>query len=154
MKKLIHIDADCFYAALEIRENSRLREQPVAVGGDPGCRGVIATCNYIARQYGVRSAMASAYALRLCPALQIVKPNFELYREASQQMHTIFSEYTEMIEPLALDEAYLDVSGSDFCRGSATLMADDMRQRIRRELGITVSAGIAPVKFLAKIAST
>lgn len=153
MKKLIHIDADCFYAALEIRENARLQNLPVAVGGDPGCRGVIATCNYVARRYGVRSAMASAYALRLCPALQIVKPNFELYRDVSQQMHLIFSEYTEMVEPLGLDEAYLDVSESDFCRGSATLMAEEIRQRIRRELGITVSAGIAPVKFLAKIAS-
>jgi len=153
MKKIIHIDADCFYAAVEMRENPTLRDVPLAVGGDPGRRGVISTCNYIARQYGVRSAMASAYAKRLCPSLQILKPNFELYRAVSSSMHDIFSDYTDLVEPLSLDEAYLDVTDSSFCQGSATLMAQEIRERISRELGISVSAGVAPVKFLAKVAS-
>ena len=153
MKKIIHIDADCFFAALEMKENPDLADIPLAVGGDPNGRGVIATCNYMARQYGVRSAMASAYAKRLCPSLHIVKPNFELYRQASAQMLDIFSRYSEKMEPLSLDEAYIDVSNSEQCKGSATLIAADIRQTVARELGIAVSAGIAPVKFVAKIAS-
>lgn len=153
MKKIIHIDADCFFAALEMRENPGLRDQPVAVGGDPGRRGVVATCNYLARQYGVRSAMAAAHAARLCPGLVFVRPNFELYRQASRQMHDIFHRYSDRIEPLSLDEAYLDVSGSELCRGSATLIAESIRRDIFHEMGITVSAGVAPVKFVAKVAS-
>lgn len=153
MKKIIHIDADCFYAAVEMRENSRLRDMPIAVGGDPGQRGVIATCNYEARRYGVRSAMASAYALRQCPQLKIFKPNMNLYSDVSREMRDIFMDYTDKIEPLSLDEAYLDVSDSELCRGSATLVAQDIQRRVSERLGITVSAGVAPVKFLAKIAS-
>ncbi|WP_075188357.1 DNA polymerase IV [Teredinibacter haidensis] len=153
MKKIIHIDADCFFAALEIRKNPKLAELPVAVGGAPDRRGVVATCNYLARQYGVKSAMASAYAKRLCPELVIVKPDIELYRHVSSQLLSIFHRYTECVEPLSLDEAYLDVSGCDLLKGSATLIARNIKEVVRAELGISVSAGVAPVKFLAKIAS-
>ena len=152
-RKIIHVDCDCFYVAVEIRENPYLLGLPVAVGGRPESRGVIATCNYEARNYGVRSAMASAYALKLCPRLKIIKPHFELYREVSQQLHGIFADYTDQIEPLSLDEAFLDVSQSRRCRGSATLMAQEIRQRAKELTGICVSAGVAPNKFLAKIAS-
>lgn len=152
-RKIIHVDCDCFYAAVEIRENPKLRGVPVAVGGSPEKRGVISTCNYEARDYGVRSAMASAYARRLCPHLIILPPRFELYRTVSRQLHTLFSDYTDQIEPLSLDEAFLDVSTSGCFRGSATLMAQDIRQRAKELTGITVSAGVAPNKFLAKIAS-
>lgn len=153
LKKIIHLDADCFFAALEIRENPELVDFPIAVGGDPGRRGVISTCNYLARQYGVRSAMASAYAKRLCPELIIQKPNFALYRQVSTQMFEIFSRYSEKIEPLSLDEAFIDVTGSEEFHGSATLIAQQIRRDVEMSLGITVSAGVAPVKFLAKIAS-
>lgn len=153
MRKILHIDADCFFAAVEMRENPRLATVPLAIGGDPGQRGVIATCNYEARRFGISSAMPSHTALRLCPQLTIVKPNMALYRQVSQQMHTIFSDYTDTIEPLSLDEAYLDLTDSSACRGSATWAASEIRGRVERELGITVSAGAAPVKYLAKIAS-
>ena len=153
MRKILHIDADCFFAAVEMRENPRLATIPIAVGGDPGQRGVVATCNYEARRFGVKSAMPSAHALRLCPQLTILKPNMALYREVSGQMQQLFADYTETVEPLSLDEAFLDVSEASACRGSATWIAQEIRQRIHRELGITVSAGAAPVKFLAKIAS-
>lgn len=153
MRKIIHIDADSFYASVEIRENPSLASQPVAVGGSPSGRGVIATCNYIARGYGVHSAIPSSHALRLCPQLVFIKPNFELYRSVSTQIHEIFKHYTETIEPLSLDEAYLDVSNSNRCQGSATLMAEEIRQRVRNQVKVTVSAGVAPNKFLAKVAS-
>src|SRR5215204_6006882 len=109
MRKIIHIDMDCFYAAIEMRDNPLLQNVPLAVGGTPEQRSVICTSNYIARKFGVRSAMASAYAKKLCPSLVIVPPNFEKYQIASNQIRQIFSEYTESIEPLSLDEAYLDV---------------------------------------------
>lgn len=153
VRKILHIDADCFFAAVEMRENPRLATVPLAVGGDPGRRGVIATCNYEARRFGVHSAMPSAVALRQCPHLTILKPNIPLYREVSAQMHTIFADYTEVAEPLSLDEAFLDLSESTACQGSATLVAEEIRRRVAADLGITVSAGAAPVKFLAKIAS-
>ncbi|WP_150302602.1 DNA polymerase IV [Pseudomonas saliphila] len=152
-RKIIHVDCDCFYAAIEMRDDPRLRGRPLAVGGDPGKRGVVATCNYEARAYGVRSAMASGYAKKLCPDLLIVPPRMAVYREASIAIHAIFTDYTALIQPLSLDEAYLDVSDSSACRGSATLIAESIRQRVRDGLGITVSAGVAPNKFLAKIAS-
>lgn len=136
-----------------MRDDPYLVGRPVAVGGDPGRRGVIATCNYEARQYGVRSAQASAYARKLCPELIIIPPDFTRYKAASQQIRAIFFDYTEQVEPLSLDEAYLDVSSSEHCQGSATLMAREIRQRVRREVGVTISAGVAPNKFLAKIAS-
>lgn len=153
MRKIIHVDCDCFYAAIEMRDDPRLRGRPLAVGGDPGKRGVIATCNYEARVYGVRSAMASGYAKKLCPDLLIVPPRMAVYREVSQAIQAIFTDYTSLIQPLSLDEAFLDVSQSEACRGSATLIAQTIRQRVRESQEITVSAGVAPNKFLAKIAS-
>ncbi|MDR0563939.1 MAG: DNA polymerase IV [Azoarcus sp.] len=151
--KIIHCDCDCFYAAVEMRDNPSLRGKPLAVGGRAEERGVIATCNYEARALGVRSAMSTARALRLCPQLILLPPDFRRYREASQQILAIYRDITERVEPLSLDEAYLDVSGLDYCQGSATLMAQEIRARIRAEVGITASAGIAPNKFLAKVAS-
>lgn len=153
VRKIIHIDCDCFYAAIEMRDDPRLAGRPMAVGGSAERRGVIATCNYEARAYGVRSAMSSRHALKLCPDLEIVKPRFEAYREASREIHAIFRDYTDLIEPLSLDEAYLDVSESQWYAGSATRIAEDIRRRVARTLHITVSAGVAPNKFLAKIAS-
>lgn len=152
-RKIIHIDADCFYAAIEMRDNPDLRNRPIAVGGASDRRGVITTCNYEARAFGVRSAMASATALRLCPDLLIVKTRFDAYREASAAMREIFYQYSDLVEPLSLDEAFIDVSDSRHCQASATLMAVQIRQRIRDRLDITVSAGVAPSKFLAKVAS-
>jgi len=152
-RKIIHIDCDCFYASIEMRDDPLLNGRPVAVGGNAAGRGVIATANYEARQYGVHSAMASAYAKKLCPGLIIIRPDFNKYREASRQLHCIFHRYTTEIEPLSLDEAFLDVTGNQQCKGSATLMAGVIRQQVFKEIGITVSAGIAPNKFLAKIAS-
>ena len=152
-RKIIHADCDCFYAAIEMRDDPALAGMPVAVGGSEDRRGVIATCNYEARQYGVHSAMASATAKRKCRDLIIIPGNMEKYRAASKEMHRIFREYTEIIEPLSLDEAFLDVSETKKCRGSGTLMAQEIRDKVRQEIGITLSAGIAPNKFLAKIAS-
>lgn len=152
-RKIIHVDCDCFYAAVEVRDRPRLRGRPVAVGGDPGRRGVIATCNYEARAYGVRSAMPSARAMAQCPDLEILKPDFEKYRQVSRQIHDIFAEFTEQIEPLSLDEAFLDVSDCPQFDNSATRIAAEIRRRVKAETGITVSAGVAPNKFLAKIAS-
>lgn len=153
MKKIIHIDADCFYASVEAVENPKLTKLPLAVGGSPEKRGVIATCNYEARKYGVRSAMSSSVAIKLCPELKIVAPNMSLYKEYSHAMREIFNEYSERVEPLSLDEAYIDVSDSTKSCGSATLIAKEIRYRIYQDLGICVSAGVAPIKFLAKIAS-
>jgi DNA polymerase IV len=152
-RKIIHCDCDCFYASVEIRDDPSLAGLPVAVGGDPDKRGVITTANYIAREYGVRSAIPSAQARRLCPGLLILPPDFEKYRAASRQIREIFYDYTELVEPLSLDEAFLDVTEADACRGSATLIAREIRRRVQSEVGITVSAGVAPNKFLAKVAS-
>ena len=152
-RKIIHIDADCFYAAVEVRDNPSLRGKPIAVGGSADRRGVTATASYEARRFGVRSAMASATALKRCPGLLLIPGRMSAYREASRQMREIFADYTDLIEPLSLDEAFLDVSASDRCHGSATLIAAEIRRRIAREIGITVSAGIAPNKFIAKVAS-
>ncbi len=153
LRKIIHIDADAFYASVEERENPSLKHLPIAVGGSPEGRGVVATCNYHARSFGVHSAMPSSQAVKLCPDLVFLKPRFDLYREASRQMHQVFSQYTALIEPLSLDEAYLDVSGTTLCRGSATLIAQEIQFKIQQAVGISVSAGIAPNKFLAKVAS-
>ncbi|AFN77658.1 DNA polymerase IV [Stutzerimonas nitrititolerans] len=153
MRKIIHVDCDAFFAAIEMRDDPSLANRPMAVGGLAEQRGVIATCNYEARAYGVRSAMASAHALKLCPDLLIVRPRREAYREASQEIHTIFRTYTDLIEPLSLDEAFLDVTGCEHFAGSATRIAQDIRRRVWQQLRITVSAGVAPNKFLAKIAS-
>ncbi|MFL6707735.1 MAG: DNA polymerase IV, partial [Massilia sp.] len=136
-----------------MRDNPALREVPLAVGGRADQRGVVATCNYEARRYGIHSAMSTAQAVKLCPDLVVVRPNMEKYRIASRQILAIYGSYTDLVEPLSLDEAYLDVSGSTHCKGSATLIAQEIRQRIFDTVGITASAGVAPNKFVAKIAS-
>ncbi len=152
-RKIIHCDCDCFYASVEMRDDPALREVPLAVGGRADQRGVVATCNYEARRYGIHSAMSTAQAVKLCPDLVVVRPNMEKYRIASRQILAIYGSYTDLVEPLSLDEAYLDVSGSTHCKGSATLIAQEIRQRIFETVGITASAGVAPNKFVAKIAS-
>ncbi|QQD19663.1 DNA polymerase IV [Spongiibacter nanhainus] len=152
-RKIIHCDCDCFYASVEMRDDPSIVGRPVAVGGSSDRRGVIATCNYEARRYGVHSAMPTATAHRLCPDLLVIPTNMEKYREVAGQIHRIFADFTDLVEPLSLDEAYLDVSGVEHCRGSASLMAEEIRRRVRSELGITISAGVAPNKFLAKVAS-
>lgn len=153
LRKIIHCDCDCFYAAVEMRDDPSLRGRPLAVGGRPDQRGVVATCNYEARKYGVRSAMAMSQALQRCPDLIVLPPAMDKYRAASKQILAIYRDYTDLVEPLSLDEAYLDVTASTHLKGSATLIAQDIRERIAQTVGITASAGIAPNKFLAKIAS-
>ena len=153
MRKIIHVDMDCFYAAVEMRDDPSLRDIPIAIGGSRERRGVISTANYPARKYGVRSAMPTGMALKLCPHLRLLPGRFAAYKEASAQIRDIFLRYTPLIEPLSLDEAYLDVTDSLHCHGSATLIAKDIRATIYRETQLTASAGIAPIKFLAKIAS-
>lgn len=152
-RKIIHCDCDCFYAAVEMRDDPTLRGHPLAVGGRADQRGVVATCNYEARRFGIRSAMPTARALQLCPDLIVLPPAMDKYRAASRQILAIYRDYTELVEPLSLDEAYLDVTASRQCRNSATLIAQEIRQRIFDTVGITASAGIAPNKFIAKIAS-
>lgn len=152
-RKIIHCDCDCFYASIEMRDNPHLAGKPVAVGGSPQRRGVVATCNYEARRFGIHSAMASATARKRCPDLIIIKPDMEKYRQASAQIHDIFKRYTDLIEPLSLDEAYLDVTECDQFDGSATRIAAAIRAAVHAEINITISAGVAPNKFLAKIAS-
>ena len=152
-RKIIHCDCDCFYAAVEMRDDPSLRDRPLAVGGSPEHRGVVATCNYEARKFGIHSAMATAQALRRCPDLIVIPPAMEKYRIASRQILAIYRDYTDLVEPLSLDEAYLDVTHASSTRGSATVIAQQIRARIADTVGITASAGIAPNKFIAKIAS-
>lgn len=149
MRKIIHVDMDCFYAAVECKYRPELRGKPLGVGGPANSRGVLTTASYEARKFGVRSAMPSARAARLCPDLIIVRPNFSLYKKESAAVREIFRRYTDKIQPLSLDEAYLDVSGAE----NATQVAREIRSAIAKELELTASAGIAPNKFLAKIAS-
>jgi len=153
MRKIIHCDCDSFYASVEMRDDASLRTQPIAVGAQPEQRGVVATCNYQARAFGVHSAMPMSQAIRLCPDLVVVPTNIQKYKAESAKVQAIFHDYTELVEPLSLDEAFLDVSDSARFQGSATRLAEHIRQRVHREVGITISAGIAPNKFLAKIAS-
>ncbi|CAI1507247.1 DNA polymerase IV [Serratia proteamaculans] len=153
MRKIIHVDMDCFFAAVEMRDDPSLRDIPLAIGGSADRRGVISTANYPARRYGVHSAMSTAMALKLCPHLKLLPGRMAAYKEASQHIREIFARYTPLIEPLSLDEAYLDVTDCSQCNGSATLIAEQIRQTISDELNLTASAGIAPIKFLAKIAS-
>ncbi|MDO5706713.1 MAG: DNA polymerase IV [Paracoccus sp. (in: a-proteobacteria)] len=152
MRKIIHIDMDAFYASVEQRDNPDLRGQPVAVGG-ASRRGVVAAASYEARVFGVRSAMPSVTALRRCPELIFIKPRFDVYRAISQQIRAIFARFTPLIEPLSLDEAYLDVTDHLPPGGSATAVARDIRALIRAETGLTASAGVSYNKFLAKLAS-
>jgi DNA polymerase-4 len=153
MRKIIHVDMDCFFAAVEMRDDPSLRDIPLAIGGSADRRGVISTANYPARRYGVHSAMSTAMALKLCPHLKLLPGRMAAYKEASLHIREIFARYTPLIEPLSLDEAYLDVTDCSQCNGSATLIAEQIRQTISDELNLTASAGIAPIKFLAKIAS-
>ena len=152
-RKIIHCDCDCFYAAVEMRDDPRLLNLPIAIGGKSDRRGVVATCNYKAREYGVRSAMPTAQALKLCRDLVVIPATMAKYREASLRIREIFYRYTDKVEPLSLDEAYLDVSDCTQCGGSATLIAAEIRDAIAKEVGVTASAGVAPNKFLAKVAS-
>lgn len=153
MRKILHSDADCFYAAVEMRDHPEYRGRPLAVGGHADARGVIATCNYEARRFGVRSAMASAHALRLCPDLLLIPGRMDVYRAVSQHIFRIYRRYTDWVEPVSLDEAYLDVSEAECHQGSATRIAQAIRAEVEAQTGITVSMGVAPNKFLAKIAS-
>lgn len=148
-RKVIHIDCDCFFAAVEMRDNPALRDVPLAIGGEASRRGVIATCNYPARRYGVHSAMATAQARKLCPPLIVMSGRMALYRDVSHQLMALLQEYALQLEQVSVDEAYLEIAP----QLNATAIATTIRDRVRSELGITVSAGIAPNKFLAKIAS-
>ena len=151
-RKIIHIDMDAFYASVEQRDFPHLRGKPIAVGGS-GRRGVVATCSYEARKYGVRSAMASKIAIKKCPHLIFVPHRFEVYRQVSKQVREIFLDYTDLVEPLSLDEAYLDVTENKKQMRSATQIAEQIRTRIFEETQLTASAGVSYNKFLAKIAS-
>jgi DNA polymerase IV len=152
LRKIIHIDMDAFYASVEQRDEPELRGKPVAVGGD-GPRGVLTTCSYEARRFGCRSAMPSVTAKRLCPQLIFRRPRFAVYTEVSRQVRAIFRDYTRLVEPLSLDEAYLDVTADLKGIGSATRIAELIRARIKAETGLTASAGVSYNKFLAKLAS-
>ncbi len=151
-RKIIHVDMDAFYASVEQRDDPALRDRPVAVGGSRA-RGVVAAASYEARVFGVRSAMPSVTAIRRCPELVFVRPRFDVYRQVSQQVRAIFADYTEIIEPLSLDEAYLDVTRDHLALGSARAIAEAIRARIRAETGLTASAGVSYNKFIAKLAS-
>lgn len=153
IRKIIHIDMDAFFASVEQRDDPDLRGRPVIVGGTPDKRGVVAACSYEARKFGIHSAMSSARAYRLCPSAIFLRPRFDVYREVSQRIMNILRAFTELVEPLSLDEAYLDVTGSMQCRGSAVLMAKEIKKRIQEETALTASAGVSYNKFLAKIAS-
>jgi DNA polymerase-4 len=151
IRKIIHVDMDAFYASVEQRDNPELRGKPLAVGG--GVRGVVAAASYEARKWGIRSAMPAVTARRRCPELIFVKPRFEAYRAVSEQIRAIFRDYTPHVEPLSLDEAYLDVTEDLKGIGVATLIAEEIRARIKAETGLTASAGVSYNKFLAKLAS-
>ncbi|MVM29201.1 DNA polymerase IV [Spirosoma sp. HMF4905] len=151
-RKIIHIDMDAFYASVEQRDNPDLRGKPVAVGGSRQ-RGVVAAASYEARQFGVRSAMASSIAIRKCPDLIFVKPRFDVYKAVSSQIRAIFAQFTDLIEPLSLDEAYLDVTDSLLNQTTATQLARTIKEQIKQETGLTASAGVSYNKFLAKLAS-
>jgi DNA polymerase-4 len=153
MRRILHIDMDAFYASVEQRDDPALRGRPLAVGGQPNRRGVVAAASYEARAFGVYSAMSMTKAVRLCPTLMIVPPDFARYKAASSAVFAIFREVTPLVEPLSLDEAYLDVTENAWGEPLATPVAQKLKARIRADTGLTASAGVAPNKFLAKIAS-
>ena len=152
IRKIIHVDMDAFYASVEQMDRPELRGKPIAVGGG-GKRGVVSAASYEARIFGVRSAMTGTLASKLCPEIRFVRPNFERYKEVSKHIHQIFYDYTNLVEPLSLDEAYLDVTENKTGNPSASLIAQEIRVRIHQEIGLTASAGISINKFIAKIAS-
>lgn len=153
IRKIIHIDMDAFYASVEQRDFPEYRGKPVVVGGSPEGRGVVAAASYEVRKFGVHSAMPAAKALRLCPQAIFVKPRFEVYREVSEQIREIFFQFTDLVEPLSLDEAYLDVTENHINLPSATLIAKEIRKRIKEKTRLNASAGVSFNKFLAKVAS-
>jgi DNA polymerase-4 len=153
LRRIVHIDMDAFYASVEQRDHPELRGRPVAVGGDPSSRGVVAAASYEARKFGVHSAMSMARAVRLCPSLAIVRPDFAKYRAVSQQVLEIFRSVTHLVEPLSLDEAYLDVTDNAWGETLGVRVARRLKEQIRATTMLTASAGVAPNKFLAKIAS-
>lgn len=153
MRKILHIDMDAFFASVEQRDNPDLIGKPVIVGGRPGSRGVVAACSYEARKFGVHSAMPSSRAAKLCPQAIFLAPRFEAYREASLKIHEVFKQFTKMIEPLSLDEAYLDVTKIASHANSATEVAQEIKKEIKLAVNLTASAGVSYNKFLAKIAS-
>jgi DNA polymerase-4 len=153
VRRILHLDMDAFYASIEQRDDPALRGKPVVVGGDPRQRGVVAAASYEARAFGVRSAMAMARAVRLCPALVVVPPRFSLYRAESERIFAIYRSVTPLVEPLSLDEAYLDVTENAWQEPLGMAVAKRLKAQVRETTGLTVSAGVAPNKFLAKIAS-
>jgi DNA polymerase IV len=153
MRRILHIDMDAFYASVEQRDDPSLRGKPLAVGGQPNRRGVVAAASYEARAFGVRSAMSMHKAVKLCPSLVIVPPDFSRYKAASTSIFSLYREVTPLVEPLSLDEAYLDVTDNSWNEPLATTVAKRLKERIRDTTGLTASAGVAPNKFLAKIAS-
>jgi DNA polymerase-4 len=154
IRKIIHIDMDAFYASVEQRDRPELKGKPVIVGGDPNSRGVVAACSYEARKYGIHSAMASSIAYKRCPQAVFIRPRFEAYRAVSADIREIFYEFTDLVEPLSLDEAFLDVTENYKGMPSATLVAKEIRRRISEETGnLTASAGVSFNKFIAKVAS-
>lgn len=152
-RKIIHVDMDAFYASVEQRDFPELKGKPLIVGGQPDSRGVVAACSYEARKFGIHSAMASSRAYRLCPEAIFVRPRFDAYKEASNIIREIFWRYASEVEPLSLDEAYLDVTYTESFNGSATLIAKAIKSEILAETGLIASAGVSYNKFLAKIAS-
>ena len=153
LSKIIHIDMDAFYAAIEQRDHPLYRGKPVVVGGHPQSRGVVSTCSYEARKYGIHSAMPTRTAFRLCPKAIFVQPRMEIYAEVSKQIKAIFFEFTDLVEPLSLDEAYLDVTQNKKREPSAILLAEALKRRLFEKTGLTSSAGVAAGKFFAKLAS-
>ena len=152
-RKIIHVDMDAFFASVEQRDHPEFRDRPLVVGGDPDGRGVVASCSYEARAFGVRSAMSTAKAKRLCPDAIFVHPRFEAYREASLGIREIFHEVTDLVEPLSLDEAYLDVTENKWNEPMAGKIAIRIKREIKARLSLTASAGVASTLFLAKVAS-
>ena len=153
LRKIIHVDMDAFYASVEIRDHPALRGLPVVVGGSPDSRGVVAAASYEARRFGIHSALACSRAYRLCPQAVFIPPDFPKYRAVSGEIRSVFHRYTDLVEPLSLDEAYLDVTENRLGEPSATRLARTIKADILRETALTASAGVAPNKFLAKIAS-
>ena len=152
IRKIIHVDMDAFYASVEQMDNPQLKGLPLAVGGGKE-RGVVSAASYEARKFGVRSAMSGALASKLCPELVFVSPRFDRYKEISTKIRSIFFDYSDLVEPLSLDEAYIDVTENKKGIQSATLIAEQIRKRIKTEVGLTASAGISINKFIAKVAS-
>lgn len=153
IRKIIHIDMDAFYASVEQRDRPELKGKPVIVGGDPLERGVVAACSYEARKFGIHSAMSSARARKLCPQAVFLRPRFDVYKAVSAEIMEIFYEYTDLVEPLSLDEAFLDVTNNKKGTPSATMIAQEIRKRIHLKVGLSASAGVSFNKFLAKVAS-